>query len=178
MEWSSAKIPPDCQQLHDRQPPVAPMWGLGKKPRHTGEEVTRILRSEKLQNERFPNFSIFRPEFCLEFCSEFPPNFLRSFHASFCGRRRPEKFTKNPRHFSMQNSQADSKKKFTKCFWRAVKVNNTGSVSLVLGSGVVLHLPNQILQISNQISPKNFIASFCRHGNPKSFARCARVQHL
>ena len=28
------------------------------------------VRSEKLQNESFPNFSNFRPEFCPEFCSE------------------------------------------------------------------------------------------------------------
>ena len=40
----------------------------------------------------------------------------------FVGDRDQKKFTKNPRHFSMQNSQANSKKKSTKCFWRAVKV--------------------------------------------------------
>ena len=33
-----------------------------------------------------------------------------------------KKFTKNPRHFSMQNSQANSKKNSTKVFWRAGKV--------------------------------------------------------
>ena len=49
------------------------------------------LRSEKLQNESFPNFSNFRPEFCPEFCSEFSPKFSRTFRASFHGRRRPEK---------------------------------------------------------------------------------------
>ena len=60
-----------------------------------------LLRSEKLQNESFPNFSIFRPEFCPEFCSEFSPNFLRSFRASFCGRRRPEKIhQKSPPFFN------------------------------------------------------------------------------
>ena len=40
----------------------------------------------------------------------------------FVGDGDQKKFTKNPRHFSMQNSQANSKKKSTKCFWRAVKV--------------------------------------------------------
>ena len=35
----------------------------------------QTLRSEKLQNESFPNFRIFRPGFCPEFCSEFSPNF-------------------------------------------------------------------------------------------------------
>ena len=37
-----------------------------------------------------------------------------------------KKFTKNPRHFSMQNSQANTKKTFTKCFWRAGKVAKQG----------------------------------------------------
>ena len=63
---------------------------------------TPFLRSEELQNESFPNFSIFRPEFCPEFCSEFSPKFLRSFRASFfCGRRRPEKIhQKSPPFFN------------------------------------------------------------------------------
>ena len=61
-----------------------------------------------LQTESSPNF---RPEFCPEFCSEFSPNFLRIFRASFRRRRRPEKNSpKNPCHFSMQNSQANTKK--------------------------------------------------------------------
>ena len=37
------------------------------------------FRSEKLQNENFPNFSNFRPEFCPEFCSEISPNFFEDF---------------------------------------------------------------------------------------------------
>ena len=49
------------------------------------------VRSEKLQNRSFPNFSNLRPEFCPEYCSEFSPNLLRSFRASFRGKRRPEK---------------------------------------------------------------------------------------
>ena len=53
--------------------------------------VRHLIRSEKLQNESFPNFSNFYPEFCPEFCSEFSPNILRSFRASFRGRRWPEK---------------------------------------------------------------------------------------
>ena len=40
----------------------------------------------------------------------------------FVGDGDQKKFTKNPRLFSMQNSQANSKKKSTKIFWRAVKV--------------------------------------------------------
>ena len=49
--------------------------------------ISNFLRSEKLQNESFPNFSNFRPEFC----PEFSPNLSRTFRASFRGRRRPEK---------------------------------------------------------------------------------------
>ena len=59
------------------------------------------FRSGKLQSESFPNFSIFRPEFCPEFCSEFSPNFSRIFRASFRGRRRPEKIhQKSPPFFN------------------------------------------------------------------------------
>ena len=59
--------------------------------------AVKSVRSEKLQNESFPNFLIFRPEFC----PEFSPNFLRSFRASYCGRRRPEKIhQKSPPFFN------------------------------------------------------------------------------
>ena len=55
------------------------------------------IRSRKLQNESFPNFSNFRPEFC----PEFSPNFSRIFRASFRGRRRPEKIhQKSPPFFN------------------------------------------------------------------------------
>ena len=44
----------------------------------------------------------------------------------FRGRRRPEKIYQKFRHFSMQNSQASSKKKSAKVFWRAGTVSNRG----------------------------------------------------
>ena len=75
---------------------------------------SELIRSGKLQNESFPNFSIFRPEFCTEFCSEFSPNFSRTSRASFRGRRRPEKMHQNPHHYSMQNSQAKHEKNIHK----------------------------------------------------------------
>ena len=53
--------------------------------------AAKIIRSEKLQNERSPNYSNFCPGFCPEFCSEFSPNFTRIFRASFRRKRRPEK---------------------------------------------------------------------------------------
>ena len=40
----------------------------------------------------------------------------------FVGSGDEKKFTQNPGHFSMQNSQANLKKKSTKVFWRAGKV--------------------------------------------------------
>ena len=39
----------------------------------------QLLRSEKLQNESFPNFSNFRPEFCPEFLLRIFPEFFEEF---------------------------------------------------------------------------------------------------
>ena len=70
---------------------------------------------------------IFR-NFIPDFAPNFIPNFPRIFRGfcvlRFVGNGDQKKFTKNPRHFSMQNSQANTKKIFTKCFWRAVEVTN------------------------------------------------------
>ena len=71
-----------------------------------------------MQNESSPKFLNFSPEFC----SEFPRIFVGSLRTSFRGKRRPEKNHQKSRHFSMQNSQLNSKKKSTKAFWRAGKV--------------------------------------------------------
>ena len=87
-----------------------------------GAEYPNRLGQKSCRTKVSRSFGIFVPDFAPKFCSEFAPNFSRTFRASFRGRRRPEKFTKNPRHFSMQNSQANTKKIFTKVFWRAAKV--------------------------------------------------------
>ena len=83
-----------------------PNW-LGQESRRT--KVSRIFR-------------IFVPNFA----PNFAPNFLRIFRGlfvlRFVGDGDQKKFTKNPRHFSMQNSQATTEKIFTKFFWRAGKV--------------------------------------------------------
>ena len=87
--------------------------------------ASQIVRSEKLQNESFPNFLNFRPEFCPEFCSEFSPNFSRSFRASFRGKRRPDFFfQKSPAFFNAKSPSKPAKKKSTKVFWGAGKVTN------------------------------------------------------
>ena len=86
-------------------------------------KVSRYIRSEKSQNESSPNFSNFRPEFC----SEFSPIFLRSFRASFRGKRRPEKFHQKSPPFFNANFPGKYEKIFTKIFWR--------------GGNVTIHLP-------------------------------------
>ena len=94
-----------CTKIHDR----ADQKLFWRGPKIFGRACSlvrfpppiRFVRSEKLQNESFPNFSSFRPEFCPEFCSEFSPNFSRTFRASFRGRRRPEKIhQKSPPFFN------------------------------------------------------------------------------
>ena len=80
---------------------------LGQKSRRT--KVPRIYR-------------IFDPNFAPNFSPNFPRIFRGLFVLRFVGNGDQKKFTKNPRHFSMQNSQANTKKIFTKCFWRGGKV--------------------------------------------------------
>ena len=82
------------------------------------------VRSEKLQNESFPNFSNFRPDFCPEFCSEFSRIFRGFFVLRFVGDGEQKKFTKSPCHLSMQNSQANAKKYSQNSSWRAGKVSS------------------------------------------------------
>ena len=74
-----------------------------------------------LQNESFPNFRIFVPNFAPNFAPNFPRIFRGLFGLRFAGDGDQKKFTKNPRHFSMPNSQANTKNIFTKLFWRAGK---------------------------------------------------------
>ena len=66
--------------------------------------------------------------FVSNFAPNFAPNFPRIFRGlsvlRFVADGDQKKFTKNPRHFSMQNSQANTKKIFTKFFWRAGKERN------------------------------------------------------
>ena len=80
---------------------------LGQESRRT--KVSRIFR-------------IFVPNFAPNFAPNFPRIFRGLFVLRFVGDGDQKKFTKNPRHFSMQNSQANTKKIFTKVFWRAGKV--------------------------------------------------------
>ena len=75
-----------------------------------------------MQNESSPNFSNFFPNFAPKFAPDFP-EFLEEcscFVSWETGTRR--KSPRIPDVFSMQNSQASSKKKSTIFFWRAGQV--------------------------------------------------------
>ena len=66
-------------------------------------------------------FRIFDPDFFPNFAPNFPRIFRGFFVLRFVGNGDQKRFTKNPRRFSMQNSLANTKKIFTKLFWRAGK---------------------------------------------------------
>ena len=68
------------------------------------------------------NVWMFVPNFARNFAPNFPRNVWGVFVLRFAGNGDQKKLTKNPRNFSMQNSQANSKKEFTWVFWRAGKV--------------------------------------------------------
>ena len=63
----------------------------------------------------------------------------------FVGDGDQKKFTKNPHRFSMQNPQANSKKKSTKVFWRAGKVKVRAIVVLKLSLRDALQQPPPLL---------------------------------
>ena len=67
-------------------------------------------------------FRILVPNFAPNFAPNCPRIFRGLFALRFVGDGDQKKFPQNPRHFSMQNSQANTKKIFTKFFWRAGKV--------------------------------------------------------
>ena len=93
------------------------MWLLGLRNKLLGQESGRTKVSRI--------FRIFVPNFAPNFAPNFPRIFRGLFVLRFVGDGDQKKFTKNPRHFSMQNSQANTKKIFTKLFWRAGKVTNS-----------------------------------------------------
>ena len=78
------------------------------------------FRSEKLQNESSPIFSNFRPEFCPRILLRIFPEFFEELSCFVSWETETRKNSpKIPAFFQMQNSQANTKKIFTKCFWRA-----------------------------------------------------------
>ena len=94
---------------------------LGQKSRRT--KVPRIFR-------------IFIPNFAPNSALDFPRICRGVFVLRFVVNGDNQKFPKNPRHFSMQNSQANTEKKFTKGFWRGDK--GTSRPSTLGGADLVL----------------------------------------
>ena len=105
-------------------------WGKLRPPRSGKERATAMrqirewqrVKSEKVQNEKSPNFSNFRPEFCSEKCSKLSPKFSRIFRALFAGKWRPQKIhLKSPPFFNAK-SPGKLQEKIHKLFWRAGNV--------------------------------------------------------
>ena len=118
----------------------------------TNAQNKKYLGQESCRTKVSRIFRIFVPNFAPNFDPNFPRIFRGFFVLRFVGDGDQKKFTKNPRHFSMQNSQANTEKIFTKFFWRAGKVKNIeqdqkgyiqkgfpwkGQISLLLGQRIV-----------------------------------------
>ena len=85
-------------------------------------KIVKALGQKSCRTKVSQIFRIFVPNFAPNFAPNFSRIFRRVFVLRFVGDGEQKKFTKNPRHFSMQNSQANTKKIFTEFFWRAGKV--------------------------------------------------------
>ena len=91
-----------------------------------------MLLGQKSCRTKVPRiFRISVPNFAPNFAPNFPRILRGLFVLRFVGDGDQKKFTKNPRHFSMQNSPGKHEKIFTKFFWRAGKLtcwqNSEGS---------------------------------------------------
>ena len=123
-----------------------PLGSLGQKSCRT--KVSRFFR-------------IFVPDFAPNFALNFPRIFRGLFVLRFVGDGDQKKFTRNPRHFSMQNSQANTKKIFTKLFlWRAGKVKKVKNESL-----------EKTLRVKNRLRRLIFVSS-CRE-NESVYLHCS-----
>ena len=88
------------------------------KKRPVKSFLKRRVRSEQVQNEKSPNFRVFDPNFAPKSAPNFPRIFRGPLVLCFVGNRdHNKKITKNPRHFSMPNPQANSMKKYTRAFF-------------------------------------------------------------
>ena len=119
-------------RLESRARSQSKLWGSGKPEvsghvSHDAAAIQMFFYRNSLGQEscRTKVSRIFRysvPNFAPNFAPNFPRIFRGLFALRFVGDGDQKKFTENPRHFSKQNSQADTKKRFTKFFWRAGKV--------------------------------------------------------
>ena len=103
-KWGLKALVNNCPRL-----PIVFVSVLGQKSCRT--KVPRIFR-------------IFVPNFAPNLALNFHRIFRGLFVLRFVGDGDQKRFTQNPRHFSMQNSQANTKKIFTKFVWRACRQSN------------------------------------------------------
>ena len=92
--------------------------------RDKGIQRPKCLCQESCRTKVSRIFRIFVPNFAPNFAPNFPRIFRGLFVLRLVGDGDQKKFTQNPRHFSTQNSQPNTKKIFTKFFWRVGKVTN------------------------------------------------------
>ena len=99
---------------------------LGTLCKHPAREKQHI--STNLLGQKFPEFFF---EFSSRISLRISLRIFRGFFVlRFVGNGDQKKITQNPCHFSMQNSQANTEKIFTKCFWRAGKATNNSTQSV------------------------------------------------
>ena len=133
-----------------------------------------------MQNESFPNFSNFRPEFCPEFCSEFSPNFSRTFRVSFRGRRSPEKIHQKSPQFFNAKFPGKHENLFTKFFWRAGKVTFDFRWRVRLrkeNCAFTKAASTAAWRQGENAGPRLFGFIFCRCPPPRIFVPLFRAQH-
>ena len=126
---------------------------LGLAPTRVPAVAYHRLLGQKSCRPKVPRIFInFVPNFAPNFAPNFPRSFRGFFVLRFVGNGDKKKFTKNPRHFSMQNSQANTKKIFTKCFWRAGKVTDCRKPRLNMTKPFRPEEPRRSERVANQIA--------------------------
>ena len=91
-----------------------------------------MIKVRKAAERKFPEFFDFLSRIFPRILLRIFPEFFEEFSCFVSWETETrKKFTKHPRHFSMQNSQANTKKKITKFFWRAGKLT-----MIVLNEGI------------------------------------------
>ena len=106
---------------------VEPRFRKGLSVTQTVSRLHPFNTVRKVAEQKFPEFfelscRILPRILCSEFVLRILPEIFEEFLCLLRGRRRPETFTKNLRHFSLQKSQANWKKKSAKFLWRVGKV--------------------------------------------------------
>ena len=113
---------PNSGPENQRTGPPVIISTLGPKlpSRKGGSLCTYLLGQKSCRTKVSRIFRIFVPGLAPNFAPNFPRICRGLFVLCFVGNGDQKKFTRNPRHFSMQNSQANTKRKYSQnFFWRA-----------------------------------------------------------